>query len=232
MNASPVAGRKRKIQEVDNAGERRSMEFARSSSPVTVIATEPNSDFDRGCVSSIGQIRRSTSTFLTSCPDSQEPAAPLEDQFDIQDEMSQKTLDRLVSACMIFTSDRTVGAWEFILTDFQHATPIQQSTSQLQPFLRPTLEAEGSQDSLRMSSFVDFESNEAEEREDENLQMISPKPFDCPESRAGSIDMAEVRTPCDIVFIAYPSVESLAGSYLHDCSFFAPLRLTKFSTES
>jgi hypothetical protein len=53
-------------------------------------------------------------------------------------------------------------------------TPLPQNTSQPQVHPNSRLATEGSQDSMRMSSFIDFDAADAAEEED--LKMILPKP--------------------------------------------------------
>ena len=71
----------------------------------------------------------------------------------------------------------------------QHATPIPNDTSQLQPPLPPALVAETSQDSVRMSSFIDFE---AQESEKDKPEMISAEPNISAEKRLGKEAVLEV----------------------------------------
>jgi hypothetical protein len=98
-NVTPKAGQKRRIHEVDGTEdqEQRALDMACSTSPLTVLPTEPNSETDHIEFSSTCQTKSTTSTTLTSFHASQEPPMPVEDQFDIQDEMSQRTLDKIVS---------------------------------------------------------------------------------------------------------------------------------------
>jgi len=186
MKVSPKAGQKRRIHEVDGTEEQGQLEQGkpRSSSPLTVVSTEPNSEADERGWSSTAQTKSSVTTLFTSFQASQEPPAPLEDQFEIQDEMSQQTLDKIVSPKAALASTHGVT-----LTFPQHATTLPQATSQLQPLLRPVLTAENSQESIRMSSFIDFESNDPE---DDNLKMISTTPTKSAEDRARRADLDEV----------------------------------------
>jgi hypothetical protein len=98
-NVTPITGQKRRIHEVDGTEdqERQGLDRACSTSPLTVLPTEANSETYHIEFSSTGQTKSTTPTSLTSFHASQEPPMPVEDQFDIQDEMSQRTLDKIVS---------------------------------------------------------------------------------------------------------------------------------------
>jgi hypothetical protein len=98
-NVTPKTGQKRRIHEVDGTEdqEQRGLGMARSISPLTMLPTEPNSETDDREFSSTGQTKSTISTTLTSFHASTEPPMAVEDQFDIQDEMSQRTLDKIVS---------------------------------------------------------------------------------------------------------------------------------------
>jgi hypothetical protein len=98
-NIAPTAGQKRKIHEVDGTEEREGQGQDRtgSTSPPIVLPTEPTPEADEGDFSSAVQASNTTSTLLTSLHASQEPPVHVEDQFDIQDEMSQRSLDKIVS---------------------------------------------------------------------------------------------------------------------------------------
>jgi hypothetical protein len=98
-NIAPTAGQKRRIHEVDGTEgqEERSQDRTGSTSPLIVLPTEPTPEADGGDSSSTVQASNTTSTLLTSLHASQEPPVHVEDQFDIQDEMSQRSLDRIVS---------------------------------------------------------------------------------------------------------------------------------------
>jgi hypothetical protein len=96
---APTAGQKRRIHEVDGAEEQEEQGPDRtgSTSPLIVMPTESTSEAGEGGFSSTGQASSTTSTLLTSLHASQEPPVHVEDQFDIQDEMSQRSLDKIVS---------------------------------------------------------------------------------------------------------------------------------------
>ncbi len=195
MKVTPRAGQKRRIHEVDGAEEQNQNQGqAGSSSPLTDVATDPRSETEQRSFSSASQPKTATLSLLSSFHVSQEPPAPLEDQFEIQDEMSQQTLDKIVRTWAASTVD-ALAAWRpcsiVKLTIIQHATPLPQNTTQLQPPLRPSLTAENSQDSVRMSSFIDFEENEPEE---DNMKMISSKPSMPEGGRSKNPDVDEVRT--------------------------------------
>ena len=99
---------------------------------------------------------------------SQEGPLPLEEQFDIQDETSQKTLENLVSNNAWPTTQRCV---QRLLTRTQNMTPLPLNTPQSQTHQLPRLPTEGSQDSVGMSKFINFDGQGAEEEE---LKMLSP----------------------------------------------------------
>ena len=102
LKVTPRAGQKRRIQEVDGTHdhdhERQGRDRAGSTSPLPLLPTEPNSEADETDFLSTSQAKTTTSSTLsTSFHTSQEPLLPAEEQFDIQDEMSQRTLDKIVS---------------------------------------------------------------------------------------------------------------------------------------
>lgn len=96
---TPKAGQKRRIHEIDDTEEQdhQSRDKASSKSPDTVLSTEPRSETDDRGLSSTDPTTTTISTLLSSFHASQEQLMPLEDQFDIQDEISQQTLDKIVS---------------------------------------------------------------------------------------------------------------------------------------
>ena len=98
-NIAPTAGQKRRIHEVDGTEEQeqRGQDRKGSKSPLTVLPTEPTSEADEGDFSSAVQANSTTSTFLASSHASQESLMPVEEQFNIQDEISQRSLDKIVS---------------------------------------------------------------------------------------------------------------------------------------
>ncbi|ERF73587.1 hypothetical protein EPUS_07521 [Endocarpon pusillum Z07020] len=111
---------------------------------------------------------KTTTTSLTSFHASQEGPVPLEEQFIIQEETSQNTLENL------------------------NVTPLPQNTSHPQLHSNPTPPTDGSQDSMRMSSFVDFEAAGAE---DEDLKMILPKRTSsptCPDRKTMIAEKVEI----------------------------------------
>jgi hypothetical protein len=67
--------------------------------------------------------------------------------------------------------------------------PILNNTSQLQPPLNPALVSEASQDSVRMSSFIDFGSNDSED----NLKALPAESTNSPKHRLGKEAMDKVR---------------------------------------
>ena len=99
MTLTPKAGQKRRIQDVDGTEDQEQQRLDRggSASPRMVLPTEPTSEADERDFISTAQTRSTTSTLLTSFHASQDPSMPVEDQFDIQEEMSQRTLDKIVS---------------------------------------------------------------------------------------------------------------------------------------
>ena len=101
VRVTPRAGQKRRIHEVDGTQdqdhEQHGRDRAGSTSPLSVMLTEPNSEADEGSFLSLSQSKDTTSsTLLTSFQPSQEHLLPAEEQFDIQEEMSQRTLDKIV----------------------------------------------------------------------------------------------------------------------------------------
>jgi hypothetical protein len=96
---SPRTGQKRRIDEVDGTEEQeqQGQNKAGSASPLTVLPTEPDSETDDRDFLSTSQTKSATSSALSSFHVSQESSVPVEDQFEIQDEMSQQTLDKIVS---------------------------------------------------------------------------------------------------------------------------------------
>ena len=79
----------------------------------------------------------------------------------------------------------------------KHATPLLQNTSQPQLHLRPSLLTESSQDSVRMSSFIDLSMLESQEKkEDEKeLELISPTSTSPGQDPARSEYVKQVRGP-------------------------------------
>ena len=101
VKITPRAGQKRRIHEVDGTQdqdhEQHRRDRAGSTSPLSVLLTEFNSEADEGNLLSPSQSNENTSsTLLTSFQTSQEHLLPAEEQFDIQEEMSQRTLDKIV----------------------------------------------------------------------------------------------------------------------------------------
>jgi hypothetical protein len=98
-NIAPTAGQKRRIHEVDGPEEQgqRSQDRTGSTSPLIVLPAEPTTEADEGDFSSTIQASSTPSTLLASSHASQESLMHVEDQFDIQDEMSQRSLDKIVS---------------------------------------------------------------------------------------------------------------------------------------
>jgi hypothetical protein len=96
---SPRTGQKRRIDEVDGTEEQEQQrrDKAGSASPLTVLPTELDSETDDRDFMSTSQTKSATSSALSSFHVSQGSAVPVEDQFEIQDEMSQQTLDKIVS---------------------------------------------------------------------------------------------------------------------------------------
>ena len=91
------AGKKRTIDELDDIQATAERIRAAATSPVSMIPTEPNSEANSQEDLSTTQIKTSPSTLLTSFNGSQGPTMQLEDQFEIREEMSQKTLEKIVS---------------------------------------------------------------------------------------------------------------------------------------
>jgi len=104
---SPKAGQKRRIHQVDGTEEQEQQEQhererASPALSLTVLPTEPNSETDERGFLSTSQSKSSMSSVSTSFHISQESSGPVEDQFEIQDEMSQQTLDKIVSYVRIW----------------------------------------------------------------------------------------------------------------------------------
>jgi hypothetical protein len=101
---SPKAGQKRRIHQVDGTEEQEQHERERASPALslTVLPTEPNSETDERDFLSTSQSKGSTSSASTSFHIPQESSGPAEEQFEIQDEMSQRTLDKIVSDIRIW----------------------------------------------------------------------------------------------------------------------------------
>jgi hypothetical protein len=97
-NIAPTAGQKRRIHEVDGTEEQeqRGQDRTGSKSPLTALPSA-TSEADEGDSSSTVQENSTTSTLLASSHASQESLMLVEEQFDIQDEMSQRSLDKIVS---------------------------------------------------------------------------------------------------------------------------------------
>jgi hypothetical protein len=97
-NIAPTAGQKRRIHEVDGTEEQeqRGQDRTGSKSPLTAPPSA-TSEADEGGSSSTVQENSTTSTLLASSHASQESLMLVEEQFDIQDEMSQQSLDKIVS---------------------------------------------------------------------------------------------------------------------------------------
>ena len=93
-------GQKRSIHEVNGTYEQELKEqpTVGSSTPASHTATEPNSESDGQEATPSLELKTPISTQLTSFHASLEPPMPLEEHFDIQEEYSQRTLDRIVSA--------------------------------------------------------------------------------------------------------------------------------------
>ena len=91
------AGKKRSIDEVNDIQAAAERSRAASTSPVSMIPTEPNSEANSQEEPSTTQMKTSPSTLLTSFNGSQGPSMQFEDQFEIREEMSQKTLEKIVS---------------------------------------------------------------------------------------------------------------------------------------
>jgi hypothetical protein len=98
-NIAPTAGQKRRIHEVDGTEEQeqRGQDRTGPKSPLTALPTSATSEADEGDSSSTVQENSTTSTLLASSHASQESLMLVEEQFDIQDEMSQQSLDKIVS---------------------------------------------------------------------------------------------------------------------------------------
>ena len=117
--ASPLqAGRKRRYHEVESSSfeyARGKQEIARaglgsqaSSKPVTAETDEESESFMSSMIDahsvneSCESLQTSTSTLLTSFHASQEPSQPIEEQFEIVQEESQRTLEQIVSHILCY----------------------------------------------------------------------------------------------------------------------------------
>ncbi|KAK5457180.1 hypothetical protein LTS15_004961 [Exophiala xenobiotica] len=146
---SPRAGQKRKIAEVHNeeVGDSQKTNTSHTLSQGTEVSTD-------GPLVHHETVRTSTAaqanpTIYTSFHASQEEPVQLEEsEFEILDEPSQQTLDKM------------------------HAVTFTQSTSQLVPPLRPNLSKEPSQVSLDMYSLIDFESLSSQ---GDDMQMLEER---------------------------------------------------------
>ncbi|EXJ85458.1 hypothetical protein A1O1_05822 [Capronia coronata CBS 617.96] len=149
---SPVsarAGQKRKIDET-NDDEIQGSQDSRLPHPMsqmTEILSDSLSEPENYRMTAEPYKSTPNTVVFSSFRPSQEETSQVEPQFEIHEEPSQQTLDTM------------------------HAITLPQNTSQLVPALRPSLNQEGSQISLSMSSLIDFENNHSSQDED-NMQMI------------------------------------------------------------
>ena len=122
--ASPLqAGRKRRYHEVESSSfehARGKQEIARAglgsqaiSKPVIAETFEESESFMSSMIDSYSvnescaSLQTSTSTLLTSFHASQEPSQPIEEQFEIVQEESQRTLEQIVSHMLCYHVHRS-----------------------------------------------------------------------------------------------------------------------------
>lgn len=141
---SPLAGSKRKIEEVDSAERIEKDEL--QDSQRTQLLSDTESDDDQQNHTSNSNAYQSYETTETSLDASQNPIEP---HFELpQDEMSQKTLDRM------------------------NDVPMPQNTSQLPP-LHPAFLKEFSAGSQGLSTFINFEGPPSSQGSDQ-VQPLKP----------------------------------------------------------
>ncbi|KIW44892.1 uncharacterized protein PV06_03329 [Exophiala oligosperma] len=155
---SPRAGQKRKIVETCNNNEEAEDSQQQQTNNSQLFLSQhtdilssdgPLSEHRDASQSPMAatQHKSMSNTTLTSCQASQEEeSAQLESEFQIHDEPSQQTLDKM------------------------HAVSFTQSTSQMVALVRPTFNQEPSQASLSMSSLIDFENNFSSQSDE--MQML------------------------------------------------------------
>lgn len=95
---------------------------------------------------------------LSSFHASQEGPLPHEEQFEIQDEVSQNTLETLVRGNAWLLTDLPVS-----LTCTQNKTQLPQNSSQPKTSTVSSSPMEGSQESIKMSSFINYDQTLVEE---------------------------------------------------------------------
>ncbi|KIW15404.1 hypothetical protein PV08_05450 [Exophiala spinifera] len=164
---SPRAGQKRKIVEKYNEETDDSQRTSSShllSQHVDVLSDGPSEHQDAASQSSsTGQHKSTPNTAFTSFYVSQEEPPQLESEFQIHDEPSQQTLDKM------------------------HAVSFTQSTSQMVPLDHPTFNQEPSQASLSMSSLIDFENNLSSQSDGtqmpEEVDTVEPPPAPPPKPK-------------------------------------------------
>lgn len=141
--SSPVAGTKRKIQEVEEA-ERVEQDMEENDSQRTQLLSDTDTEEEGHENTSTSNQQTSYETAGTSCPASQNVIEP---QFELQqDEMSQRTLEKL------------------------HDVPLPQNTSQLPPPI-PGLLNEMSAGSVGLSNFFNFDGPPSTQNSDQ-LELI------------------------------------------------------------
>lgn len=144
-SSSPQAGNKRKIDEVDDAERVETNAVNYDNSQRTQLLSDSEAEED-GLSLSMSNVQTSYETANTSFADSQNAIEP---QFELQqEEMSQRTLDRL------------------------NDVPMPQNTSQLPP-LQPGLLKEMSAGSVGLSSFINFEDAPSTQGSDTMLQPVT-----------------------------------------------------------
>ena len=110
-DVTPKAGQKRHIEEVDGIEERLHVKQDRSgsASPLNSSTSDDGEEEEeeKDSIRSTIVTKLTPHTIFSSFHASQEPPIPLEDQFDIQEEMSQQTLEKVVSGFHI----RSIHEW-------------------------------------------------------------------------------------------------------------------------
>lgn len=176
---NPKIGQKRSIEHVDGSEEHALFES-------TTVQLEPQRIPSRMEDDATQQTPQHS---FSSGQASQESSFPVEEQFEIPFEASQTTLEKIVSE---HSSAGSQSNGELILA--QHATlVVPQNTfpHHIQPINSiPKLVTESSQDSTRMSIFVDFDGGSAGEDE---TKTASPKPTLSPTSPARKAMIYQVR---------------------------------------
>ncbi|KIX06469.1 uncharacterized protein Z518_04445 [Rhinocladiella mackenziei CBS 650.93] len=142
---SPRRGQKRKIDRVvhEETDDSQPTTATHPWSQMTDLLSDGQLEHVSTPRTSMTQTKSTPNTVYTPFRASQEEPFQVEAEFQIHDEPSQQTLDKMGR----------------ILTDMQHAVTLPQNTSQFVPPLRSNLAKETSQISVSMSSLIDFDNN-------------------------------------------------------------------------